>query len=53
MTEKKRKDKNSDGCSGDGIKWYKAENAESIMVFCQAEGFKLRLKPLVQWELIS
>ena len=36
--EKKRKDKNSDGCSSDGIKWYKAENSESIVVFCQAEG---------------
>lgn len=36
--EKKRKDKNSDGCLGNGIKWYKVENSESIVVFCQAEG---------------
>lgn len=23
---------------GNGIKWYKVENSESIVVFCQAEG---------------
>lgn len=35
---------NGDGDLGDGVKRYKPGNAESIVVFCQADGFKLRLK---------
>lgn len=40
-----RSENNSDGGLKDEVKRYKPENAERIVVFCQAEGFKLRLKP--------